>query len=114
MSISCGEPYREWGEYDIHLEDFEDECAKWWDRLLPINKYYFFPWATGSNFGTTKEMLRLPEYDRLKFDELDEDIREQIVEKYAVQKELVKPVGELPDWRNSIFYDDDTKRILEK
>ena len=113
MSLSVGYPYEEWQEHDIYLSEYEDECGEWWNRLTRAEKFSFFPWATGSCFKETSVMIREEEY-KIDFIELDEDIQEQIVEKYAVQKGLVTPVEELPDWKTRPFYNEKIKELLLK
>ena len=98
---------------NISLELFEEETEKWWDRLNPIQRYNIFPYATGENWGSLREMITCDEY-RCKFEELDDDIKEEIVEKYTVQKGLVKVPenSDLPDWLY-VPLNEYEKRILE-
>lgn len=90
--------FLEWQQHDIFLEDFQDETESFWNKLLPFEKYQFFAWATG--FNHSGDVVKEHEY-HCRFDELDENIQEEIVEKYAVQKGLVKDFpDDLPDWKS--------------
>ena len=111
MSLSVGYPYEEWLEHDIDIQDHEDECGEWWNRLTRAEKFSFFPWATGS-YGSEK--VQFEEEYEIDFWDLNQTIIEQIVEKYAVQKGLVTPVEELPDWKTGPFYNEKIKELLLK
>ena len=111
MSLSVGYPYQEWEDHGIFLETYEDECGEWWNRLTRVEKYSFFPWASGWNNGKN---IQFKEEYKIDFIELDKDIQEQIVEKYAVQKGLVTPEGNLPDWKTVLFYNGKIREILLK
>jgi hypothetical protein len=105
--------YFEWeNEGNISLETHQDVTESWWNRLNPVQRYNIFPWATGMNDGSVREMIRCDEY-KCKFDELDSDIQEEIVEKYAVQKGLVTVPENtnLPHWEDHVT--ESERRILE-
>jgi hypothetical protein len=105
--------YCDWeNEGNIALELFQDKTEEWWNRLNPIQRYNIFPWATGCNFGGIRDMIHQNEYT-CKFQDLDYDIQEEIVEKFSVQKGLVKVPDNtnLPHWEEQVTEAD--KRILE-
>jgi len=106
--------YLDWeSKGNISLEEYQDKTEEWWNRLNPIQRYNIFPWATGLNWGGIREMIHTDEY-RGKFEDLDDDIQEEIVEKYAVQKGLVTIPSDvdLPHWEKEHINEYD-KKVLE-
>lgn len=101
--MSVGYPYEDWDAQGIDLSQYEDQCAEWWNKLVRYQRFQFFPWATGQYWS---DKVQFAEEYIMPFEELESDIREQIVEKYAVQKGLVIPTGMLPNW-NQMLRDSD-------